>query len=79
MLKKIINLDDVSKEFEYYEFEKKSKDCSYLIIKKSKDYIEIEVDKFSTIPFYYYVFKNKLYGSTSLIDLIKKKIILIYL
>ena len=73
MLNKVLNINDIQEKFEYHELKKYKNEGSYIIIKKDDEKISIKIDRFSTIPFYYYVFKDKFYGSTSLQDLINKK------
>jgi len=58
--------DDKNNAYLYAEYPEDMECGSFLQIKETSDFIEIKVDKFSTIPFYYIVFEKKLYGSTKL-------------
>ncbi len=72
-LKKIINLDEINGNFNHYELKQNKYEGSFIEITNDQDKIFIKVDRFSTIPFYYYIYKNKIYGSVSFQDLINKK------
>ncbi len=69
-----IKLSEINNEFSYYEIktEKKKYDGSYIEIKKNDKEVSIEVDIFSRIPFYYYVTKNKIFGNSCFIELVKE-------
>jgi hypothetical protein len=71
MLYPNILLSDVSDKFYYYEFKSKKNlyNGSFIEIENNKLFARVKVDKLSSIPFYYLVYKNKLYGSTKLLDL----------
>ncbi len=71
--KKIINLDEIIGNFNHYEIQHDKYEGSFIEITNNQQQIKVTVDRFSTIPFYYYVFKSKIYGSTSFQDLINKK------
>ena len=73
MFNKIINIQDVLDKYEYYELPNNKMEGSHIIIEKKSNIIKIKVDRFSTIPFYYYTFKGKFFGSTSLQNLIDKR------
>ena len=73
MINKILNIEDVLNKYEYYELPNHKMEGSFIIIEKKFNLINVKIDRFSTIPFYYYVFKGKFFGSTSLQDLINKK------
>jgi len=64
--------EDKNNTFSYAEYPDAIETGSFLQIKEYSDSIEIKVDKFSTIPFYYIVIEKKLYGSTKLNLLIEK-------
>jgi len=66
-----ILLSDISDKFFYSEFKSKENlyNGSFLEIENYKSFTKIKVDKLSSIPFYYHIFKNKIYGSTKLLDL----------
>ena len=72
-LEKIINLDEVKGNYNYYELEQNKYEGSFIEIINNQEKINIKVDRFSSIPFYYYVYKNKVYGSTSFQNLIDRR------
>jgi hypothetical protein len=73
MLNKIVNINNVSNKFEYYELNDHKDEGSSIIIENNTKTITVRVDRYSTIPFYYFVFENNFYGSTSLQDLLNNK------
>ena len=72
-LNKIVNLEKIEGSFNYYELPKNKYEGSFIEIANNKNETSVLVDRFSSIPFYYYVFKNKLYGSSSFQDLIDSR------
>ncbi len=72
-IKKIINLEKIEDSFNYYELPNNKYEGSFIEIVNNKNEISVLVDRFSSIPFYYYVFKNKLYGSSSFQNLIDNR------
>lgn len=64
--------DDKNNTFIYAEYPDSIETGSFLQIKEDFNSIEIKVDKFSTIPFYYIVIEKKLYGSTKFNLLIER-------
>ena len=59
-LKNIINIENISGNFNYYEFPNNKYEGSFLEIANNDNEIVITTDRFSSIP-YYYIFKNKIY------------------
>ena len=53
--KKIINLDEIIGNFNHYEFQHDKYEGSFIEITNNQKQIKVTVDRFSTIPFYYYV------------------------
>lgn len=72
-LKKIINLNELKGDFNHYELRENKYEGSFIEISNKNDKIIVKVDRFSSIPFYYFVHNNKLYGSTSFQNLIDNK------
>ena len=72
-LNKIVNLEKIEGIFNYYELPKNKYEGSFIEIVNDKNETSVLVDRFSSIPFYYYVFKNKLYGSSSFQNLIDNR------
>ena len=66
MIYPILSLGKNNNTFNYAEYEDDPEKGSFLQILDDDLSLKIKVDRFSTIPFYYAVFKNKLYGSTKL-------------
>ena len=73
MLSKAINIKDVSGKFEYYELNDYKNEGSSIVIENNPKIVSIQIDRYSTVPFYYFIFKNKFYGSTSLQELLDNK------
>jgi len=73
MRNRIINIKNIERKYEYYELPKHKFEGSYIVIEKNSNYITVKIDRYSTIPFYYYIFRGKFYGSTSLQNLIDNK------
>ncbi len=64
--------DNKDNTFIYAEYPQAIEMGSFIQIKENTKKIEVKVDKFSTIPFYYIVIEKKLYGSTKLNLLLEK-------
>ncbi len=73
MQNKVINIKDIKNKYEYYELPEHKFEGSFIIIEKNSNFITVKIDRYSTIPFYYYIFKGEFYGSTSLQNLIDNK------
>lgn len=69
-----IKLSKIENKFSYYEIKKElyKYDGSFIEINKNKKEVSIKVDIFSRVPFYYYVFKNQIYGNSSFLELVKE-------
>ena len=69
-----IKLSKIEKKFSYYEIKKElyKYDGSFIEISKNEKEVSIKVDIFSRVPFYYYVFKNQIYGNSSFLELVKE-------
>ncbi len=61
-----VTLDGSARNFFYAEYPADPEKGSFLEVTEDLDRIRVRVDRFSTIPFYYAVHENKLYGSTKL-------------
>lgn len=74
MLLHNIKLSEIKNNFSYYEIktEKNKYDGSFIEIKKTANEISIKVDIFSRIPFYYYIKKDKIFGNSSFVELVKE-------
>ena len=72
-LKNSINLNNIDGNFSYYELSDNKYEGSFIEITNNDSEIGVKIDRFSSIPFYYYIFKGKFYGSTSLQDLINNR------
>ena len=73
MLNKFKNIKDIKDKYEYYELPDHKFEGSFIIIENNANFITVKIDRYSTIPFYYYIFKGEFYGSTSLQNLIDNK------
>lgn len=60
----ILKLGDVNAKFVYAEHPSDYEKGSFLYVEKDENYIKIKVDRFSTIPFYYCLYRGELYGAT---------------
>ena len=70
---RIVNIKEIKNKYEYYELPESKYEGSFIEIENSSNFITVKIDRYSTIPFYYYIFKGQFYGSTSLQNLIDNK------
>jgi asparagine synthetase B (glutamine-hydrolysing) len=62
----MVTLRDSNNNFCYAEYGNAPEKGAFLNIYENEELLKITVDSFSTIPFYYVVINNKLYGSTKI-------------
>ena len=58
MLNKVINIKDIKDKYEYYELPDHKFEGSFIIIENNANFITVKIDRYSTIPFYYYILKE---------------------
>lgn len=71
MLAQDFNLSDAVGGYGHFEFVDDPERGSFLLVEQDHSRVSVQVDRFSTLPFYYAVHRNRLFGSTRIDSLLR--------